>query len=220
MIHFKFTDSDVDCDEMYGQTTRFSYKLLKSFFVLNPQLQSLALNMDRIPNDFIPFLNKNLPSLHCLKLKSSFYVELNKKINDKANMLTNLKKLKFKVKDATNISDFRFLGKTLESLKVQEDKDFIGSRLVNMVSHFSALKKLKLVVPSRLYYGADDDVYDHTISMGGLENLPTHLKHLTKLVLKFVVKKEMDEYIDELSTFGDWNVTVNKFKGTIAFNKP
>lgn len=217
MTHFKFNDPNVDWNAKTGQ--RFSYKMLKAFLALNPQSTSLSLQVDRIPNDFISFLNKSLPMLNTLELESKFFYGLNKKINEKAKMLPSLKKLKFKANNSKSVSEFRFLSKSLESLTIQEHNDFIAPRLVNLVSEFSVLKRLKLIVPSRLYYGGDDDVYDRTIAMDGLVNVTDVLKNLTKIVLKFEVSGEMNSYIDELSTFNGWKVDVNYTKGSITFAK-
>lgn len=215
-------DNDNSIDETNGRgtPTRFNYRMLKSFLALNTQLRSLSLPMDRIRYDFISFLDKALPNLSCLKIKSNFFQGFQENIYDNVNHLTNLRKLKFKVDNAHPISDFKFLGESLDYLKVNQQSDFRASSLVKIASQFSALKKLKLIVPSRLYYGSDHDVYDREICMDGLETLRSNnLKQLTKIVLKFEVHREMTEYIDALSVFGSWHVIIGKDKGKITFNK-
>lgn len=221
MTRFKFGDGSwAFTNGKGGRGKHFTYKLLKSFLALNPQLQSFSLHTNELPSDFFTFLDENLPNLRCLKLETFYFHALNYKANrktaKKANILPNLKTLKLKVHNSQQIPDFRFLAKHIKYLKMQHHSNFVASMLVKSVSNFSALRKLKLIVPSRLYYGHHDG---HIISMNGLDEMPTNLPHLTKLVLKFQVKEEIEEFIGELSVFSTWKVVVVRNEGKIKFIK-
>lgn len=213
-------DEDRPVDEDASFDIRFNYQMLKKFIRLNPQLTSLSLPMDQIPNDFISFLDASVPQLRCLKFTSDFFEGFKRSFTPNgADLLPDLKILKFQVNSSEKIAQFAFLNVDYVKVSQVSAKGFYATKLVNVISHFLQLKKIKLIVPGRLYYGGDEDVYDRDISMDGLQNLPLRCKQLTQIALKFEVGREMHQYIRELSVFEGWMTTVDKEKGTITFDK-